>query len=661
MSRDSAEVLHRLVRDPRWYAGGLEEALRALTEASSRALGTSRVSVWELVEGGSSIRCACLYDTESGAYQSGARLAVDDCPEYFQAIADARIVAVGDALRDTRTRGLGPGYLEPNRIGAMLDAPIVLDGRMSGVVCHESRHGPRDWSEAERALAASVGDLAALAYQSERRRLAEDALRRREEEMRLALEAARVADWSWDMQTQQIRWSAEVGPLFGRPKGWQPADYEEYLALIHPDDHASLMRAVQEAMDGRGDYYIEHRGFTPAGDIRWFQSRGRVAFDEGGQALAITGVIADHTTRRELESRLVRAERLESLGRLAGGVAHDFNNLLSAIMGSCELLGLQARDEQMRERLSVIERAVDRAAGLTGQLLAFSRQLPRPPRPVNLTETLRSSLELLERVLGADITLDVHAPEPAWILADPTQLEQIVINLSVNARDAMPDGGRLSFRLGERVREGVAYAELVVRDTGSGIPPENLERVFEPFYTTKTDQSGTGLGLATCHGIVHQYGGRITVESQLGQGTTFWIELPKTLPGDATPPESASRFVESGKRHHVLVLEDDPDLADILCEVVQRDGHGTTHFTNGDEAMAWLAEGHSPTAMISDVVLEGARGTEVILSAQRLLRDIHILLITGYAPEAVPAALSDVPMLTKPFRSDQVHRWLASI
>ncbi|TNE85312.1 MAG: response regulator [Deltaproteobacteria bacterium] len=658
MANPFTHVLHDIVRDPRWAGGSLEDALQALAEAASRALRSDRVSFWDLHDDG--IRCEHLFDVSTGIVETGAFLAFADCPEYFEAISGARVVAVDDAPNDPRTRGLAEGYLVPLNIGAMLDAPILIGGAMAGVVCHESRGAPRSWTEPEKSFAASIGDLVALARQSARLRATEERLRRREREVRIALRAAAVGDWAWDMREDSVRWSADVGPLFGKPEGWQPPDLDTYMALIHPEDRPLLGEALEDAILAGGDYFVEHRVCWDDGTVHWLQCRGQVLFEDG-QPIRVTGIAADHTERRELERRLQRSDRLESLGRLAGGVAHDFNNLLTAILGSSELLRLELTHQSQHQRLDTLESAASRAANLTRQLLAFSRRLPTRPRVIDLSATVRESASLIERLLGEDIALDIQVDEVLWVRADATQIEQVVMNLAVNARDAMPDGGRLSIRTAAATLDHEPSAALFVEDTGAGIPASVLRHIFDPFFTTKDEHQGTGLGLAMCHGIVEEYGGTIDVESEVGRGSTFCVLLPlDQAPQPSVPPGSQAEPAAGGAARNVLLIEDDRMVATLLLEVLRQEGHQVTHLTNGHAAIAWL-EHHRPQAVITDVVLEGARGTEVASVARRYAPHLPVLMITGYAPDELPDALDDVEVLHKPFRMNDVRAWLGRL
>jgi len=362
-----------------------------------------------------------------------------------------------------------------------------------------------------------------------------------EERLDLAKSIAQIGTWAIDdLTTGRATMSNGLRALYGLPPD-VPTGYEDFLALVYPEDRVRVEAAVARAVEIGGSFEVEYRLRRPDGETLWLLGRGDVVSDDQGKPVRVLGVAMDVSERKaadrereELERQLRQAHKLEAVGRLAGGVAHDFNNLLLGIRGYTELAKRAvARKTDPLDYFDQISGAVDRATALTRQLLVFSRKQVLLPERLDLNDVVTQMESLLRQVAGENIELEaVSSCDSAFVNADRGQLEQVLVNLGVNACDAMPGGGRLTFEVGSvdagpadpaGVRPGPC-ALLSVTDTGCGMDAETVERVFEPFFTTKTD--GTGLGLAMAHGIVTQSGGTISASSELGEGTTFRIYLP---------------------------------------------------------------------------------------------------------------------------------------
>jgi CheY-like chemotaxis protein len=353
----------------------------------------------------------------------------------------------------------------------------------------------------------------------------------------------------------------------------------------------------------------------------------------------------DITERRRLEEQLRQAQKMEAVGRLAGGVAHDFNNILTAIQGQCELL-LQLLEPKApaRRHGELILRAAARAASLTGQLLAFSRKQVLQPRVLDLNQIIADLKAMLSTLIGESIEFVTELdPSLPRVKADPSQLEQVIVNLLVNARDAMPDGGRLTVRT---INSG-GQAQLEVRDTGVGMDAETLPRIFEPFFTTKKPRKGTGLGLSMAYGIVAQSGGTITAESAPGQGALFRVTLP---PADGALEPSVVPAPGPAPRGHetVLLVEDDGDVRQFLFEVLESHGYRVLAARDGVEAVK-LAEREPRGAelLLTDVVMPRMSGPEVAERLRPLWPPMKVLFISGYAEQSLGAP--GAALLKKPF------------
>jgi len=521
------------------------------------------------------------------------------------------------------------------------------------------------------ALALSGQILAAAA--SERRR-AEGARAESESHLALAQRMARMGSWEWDVVADRVAWSDTLGALFGRPEGWSPSNgLAEVEPLVHPEDRHAVRRDLQRMLrdPATGDRFeAEFRVLTPDGP-RWLLSAGRLLRDTGGRPLRMLGTALDVTDRKLLEQEVQQTQKMESVGRLAGGVAHDFNNLLTVIRGECELA--LADEGGSREHVLHAAAAAERAGALTGKLLAFARRQVLQPRVLDLGPLVSGLEPLLRRVLGEDVRLEVHLAPALWpVRADAHQLEQVIVNLAVNAREAMPRGGilRITARNG-RGKDGRPEVELCVSDTGIGMDPEVREKIFEPFFTTKAH--GTGLGLATCFGIVSQMGGRIEAESRPGVGTTLRVRLPRceaagaeAVPAPARPaarhrePDSApggapvsERAPAVGGAETLLLVEDDPPIREMTRQGLEARGFRVLAAEDAESALV-LARRHAGPIhlLVTDVILPGQNGRELAEQLARERPATRVLFVSGYSRDVIArrgVLEPGVELLEKPY------------
>ncbi len=445
-----------------------------------------------------------------------------------------------------------------------------------------------------------------------------------------------------------------------------------WYARMHPDDQQNVMEGAQ-AMAANGTAFdVEYRWQHKNGSWRWLRVRAHGSA-EGTSALE--GLLSDVTARRKLEDEFRQAQKMEALGRLTGGVAHDFNNLLCVILANSEMLlrTVDPSDPRVEDIKSVRE-AGERAAGLTRQLLAFSRKAVLQPKLLSLGTVMQGVEKLLRRVIGEDVRLNIQADaDLPHVLADAGQLEQVLMNLSVNARDAMPAGGELtlsatSVKLSnhevDHLPEGV-YVRLDVTDTGCGMDPEIQQKIFEPFFTTKAAGKGTGLGLSTCYGIVTQSGGAITVKSALGAGTTFTVYLPRAAGDGAAASDDAPAQGLKGGTETVLVVEDDDALRRTLDRGLQRLGYRVLLASNGEEAeRAYRAHRDQITLVLSDIVLPGKSGLETVMQLRADQFAGKVLFMSGYTdrPELHEVlGKTNARLLQKPFQRDVLARTLREV
>ncbi|HXI19865.1 MAG TPA: PAS domain S-box protein, partial [Gemmatimonadales bacterium] len=425
-----------------------------------------------------------------------------------------------------------------------LGVPLKVAGRAFGVLAVQSYDPGVRYSEREETILEFVSSQVAMAVD---RKQAEAALRQSEERFRVVASTTNDALWEWDARRERDWMSDSVQQILGysptefrigRAAGWE--------ALVHPEDHDRVVHGLRGAVEGnatswRAEYRIRRRDGTHA----YVFDRARILRDAGDGTVRVLGAMMDVSERREAEEALQRSEeqlrqamKMEAVGRLAGGVAHDFNNLLTSVLGHADLaLAALSLSDPLREDLLEIRSAGTRAAGLTQQLLAFSRKQVLEPRVVDLNAVVSGLARMLRRTIGEDIALVTRlAPDLNPVRADPVQMEQVLLNLAVNARDAMPDGGRLTIETRNVLLPSGPAARVTVEDTGVGMSEDVRTHLFEPFFTTKEIGKGTGLGLATVYGIVQQSGGSIAVTSTPGQGTTFVVDLPHAV-GAPVPTE----------------------------------------------------------------------------------------------------------------------------
>ncbi len=418
-----------------------------------------------------------------------------------------------------------------------------------------------------------------------------------------------------------------------------------FTPLVHPDDLLRIERALIAVRRENASRLFEVRVRVADGSYRTFELQLSPLRD-GRRIAGAVGVGRDVSERKRLENQLRHAQRLESLGRLAGGVAHDFNNLLLVMSGHAALLVDHVRaDEQATEHVESIARSAERAADLTKRLLAFSRKQILETRVFPVDEVVEETSKMLCRMIGEDVDVEttLAAPE-AHVHADPTAIEQVLVNLAVNSRDAMPTGGRFSIRTSlveldprEAAREDVqpgTYVAIAASDTGCGMDETVLARIFEPFFTTKEPGRGTGLGLAMVYGIVRQSGGVVRVRSQVGKGTTFTIELPLArAPATDWSPEPAPTGGAPGGNERVLVVEDDADVREFVVEVLRESGYHVTPAVDGVHALEIADRAHFDV-VVSDVVMPRIGGLEFVPRMRRAQPNARVLLMSGYAADS---------------------------
>jgi PAS domain S-box-containing protein len=494
--------------------------------------------------------------------------------------------------------------------------------------------------------------------------------------------------------------------FFGRKPG-EPFSYQDLLASIHPDDRARRGDVLDQTIKTGRDYRIEYRNIWPDGSQHWVDVRARAVVRSDGSIKSLVGVCSDITARKTAEierenllaqlavertalaeltatlehrveqrtadlmkevaarekaqEQLRQAQKMETIGQLTGGVAHDFNNLLMAVMGNLDLLRKRVPDDPRLQRLIAgAMQGAERGASLTQRLLAFARQQDLRAVPVDLRGLIQGMIDLLERSLGprVDLRLDLPDQLPA-ARVDANQVELAILNLAINARDAMPDGGSIDIAVAEcqasadpALRPG-RYLKLSVIDTGKGMTGEILKRAIEPFFSSKPLGKGTGLGLSMVHGLAVQLGGALQLTSTVGKGTTATLILPVAT----SAPETDSQVQRSQKMHRpavILFVDDDPLIALSTTEMLEDLGHRVIGASSGLHALSIIKSEQPIDLMMTDHVMPGMTGVELAKASREVRPTMPILLATGYA-ELPDGAQLDLPRLAKPYHQDQLR------
>ena len=564
----------------------------------------------------------------------------------WRAMAEGRLVVSEDYQNDENASQLFKG----RGIQSAMTAPVHESGRPVGSLTVASYQPGRRYSSIERDMLLAFADHASLALSDARSIQA----MREADAARIQARFRSLVNSSSDMITvidsagQIVFASPSVERSLVLPeRGYEGTPLD---LLIHPDDRWRAIDFIADVARGR----------TPGESVEWRMRAADGTWMEVETTATgqlddpdVQGIVLNSrnvTERKRLEAQLRQSQRLESVGQLAGGIAHDFNNFLSVIRGYARFIvdGLD-EDAPLRSDAVEIEKAAERAARLTSQLLVFSRHEVVQRRPLDVADVLSGLTSLLDRTLGENVRLLTDVERPLRrVEADPTQIEQVLVNLAVNARDAMPSGGELRIELANVTEgpDGTPAVRLRVRDTGTGMAPDVIERAFEPFYTTKPKGEGTGLGLATVYGIVTQAGGRVEIDSTPGEGTTIEVLLPATeaaLPRESAPDDGA----EGGTQGEtILVVEDEAAVRRLTCRILAREGYTVLEAPDGRHALdTWDAHPGEIDLLLTDVVMPGMSGKEL---AERL--GIEPVFMSGYTDDVMLRhGLEGLRLVQKPF------------
>jgi PAS domain S-box-containing protein len=497
------------------------------------------------------------------------------------------------------------------------------------------------------------------------------ALRVSEERLRYVAQAVTDAVWDWDLLTDEIWWSDSPDGLIGIAAGGSSPTGTQWKERIHHEDRDRVVQGIEAVIRGSGAEWSDEYRFRRADDsYAIVLDRGFVIRDPSGRPTRMVGGMSDITERRQLEGHVLRAQRLESIGTLAGGIAHDLNNMLSPILMSIDLLREHVASEEGRELLGTIEASAQRGANLVRQVLTFARGVDGQRAPLAPEAVVRDLARIVTDTFPKDIVLRTEVPADAWaIIGDATQVQQVLLNLAVNAIAAMPQGGTLTVSVRNTTLPEAAAAEfpdarpgtyvrLDVTDTGTGIPRRVLDRIFEPFFTTKQVGKGTGLGLSTAQAIARSHGGLIVVRSVEDEGTTFSVLLPAdpTAREVRAPHRRASPALGLGRV--ILLVDDEPSIRHFAASLLERDGYRVITADCGEAAIAqFSARAREVALVITDMRMPGTDGRAVIRDVRRLAPGVPVIAMSGMElPVMVDKDLAGPPVLPlmKPFSGEQL-------
>jgi PAS domain S-box-containing protein len=580
-------------------------------------------------------------------------------------------------VADVESLGL-PAILPPAR--AFLGVPVNSPKTVYGWLCLADRIGGGEFTEEEAQLAATLAGLTGRIYENgtlyaATRRHAEE-LARSEERFRQLAETIPEVFWVAQADPFEILYvSPAYEVVFGRTTSGLYEDATSWMEAVVPEDLPAAEAFFAKSLRGE-QAEAEYRIRRPDGRVRWLWVQAFPVRDEAGRFHRITGLAVDTTDRKSLDQQLRQSQKMEAIGRLAGGVAHDFNNLLGVIMGYSEgALRILPADHAVRPKIDQVLKATERAAGVTRQLLLFSRKQVATPRVIDLGAVVGEMEKMLRTLIGEDVQLAfMRAPGLGRIRADTGEIEQVIMNLVVNARDAMPSGGRITIEtanenldapLASDLSEIAAgrYVRLVVTDDGPGIPKDIQLYIFEPFFTTKETGKGTGLGLSTVYGIVKQAGGQIVLYSEPGHGASFRIYFPR-IDEAVQPADVRSTAIPRGAET-ILLVEDEDLLRQVTREMLENLGY-TVLEASGGEAALRLAEAHDGEIdlLLTDVIMPGISGAETAIRIGNARQTTKILFVSGYTEDAMVrhgVLPSDVVLLQKPFTAGALARKIREV
>jgi len=660
-------ALARMIRGGVMQAVHLESAFRLITEEIAHAMEVERVSIWRYDENRSSIVCQILFEAGTRRHSSGLELHGGDYPAYFRAMAQNDTIAADDAQRDPRTSEFTESYLSPQGITSMLDAPLHVGGMLAGVLCQEHVGPLRTWLPEEKSFATSMANFISLVLAQWERRQVEDMLRQQASLLDKANDAILVRDLDHNI----TYWNKSAEILYG----WtaEEARGRKVSELLYVDDSQFEEKNNQVLSDG--EWAGEIQQVTKAGKEVTVEGRWTLVRDAEGRPKCVLAINTNITEKKRLEDQILRSQRMESIGTLAGGIAHDLNNVLTPIMMSVDLLNLRIKDEVCRETLETIASSARRGADMLNQVLSFARGMEGQKASLKISRLLLD----LARIVGDTFPKNIHLRlqdelrETDAVSADATQIHQVLLNLCVNARDAMPAGGTLTIKAAHilidaqyaamniEAREG-PHIMISVEDDGVGIAPEILPKVFDPFFTTKEMGKGTGLGLSTSLAIMKSHGGFFRVYSELGHGSCFHVYLPAQPAQVMEQPVVEEPVLPRGNQELVLLVDDEAAVREITRQTLEAYGYRVLLAADGVEAVTLYSKHQNDIALVlTDMRMPVMDGSTTIQVLMKMNPEVCIIAASGINSNsgiAKAAGTGVRQFLPKPYTAETILRAL---
>lgn len=460
----------------------------------------------------------------------------------------------------------------------------------------------------------------------------------------LSLEFANVGTWEWNIVTNELYWSDTISSIFGYEQPINDTTYEKFMEAVHPEDRQLVNNGIEASFEGTAEYDLEHRIVWPNGQVHWVHEMGDIERNANGEPVKMLGVVRDISRRRKAEGQLRHSQKMEAVGQLTGGIAHDYNNILGIVQGNFEILARTlADDEKAMKRINTGLKGVSRGADLTRKLLNFASKEVSETETILVNDLIREIEDLIIKSLTVSIEIEFRLDGDVWnIDVNPGDLQDVIVNLSLNARDAMPEGGKLTIETknivmdeGNSVGFSGEFVMLVVSDTGHGMTPEVKERILEPFFTTKKKNKGTGLGLSMVYGFVQRSNGHIRIVSEVGTGSVFQLYLPRDIKQDLNKDDDPTKIeIPLTGSETILVVDDEDALRDVAEMYLQDLGYKILSAENGPQAIDILSRHPEIDLLFSDIVMPGGvDGYKLAIEAHDKYPELKILLTSGFTNE----------------------------
>ncbi|MGV3620775.1 MAG: ATP-binding protein [Archangium sp.] len=662
--REGTRELMRLARSPRFQQDDLAASLAEINEAAVRGVHASRCGVWLFDEKREWIKLIDLFDARTGKHSAGAKLNVAESADYFAALHSQRMLVVPDVRTDPRTASLISSYFGPENIGATIDVGLTLRGELRGCLCLEHTGGAYRWHTGEESFAGALADLVALALESAERARIEDALRQSERRFRELFLHSNDSIVLYRVEDGHVT-GEDMNPTAARMSGLTREMIIGKTArdVLEPEEAQKLERRWKQAIDAREAILYEHEIQFPAGR-KWLNTSTVPFFDDKGNVFRLASIVRDVSSVREaerlqrsLEAQVAESQKNEALARLASHIAHDVNNLLTVVNAHAQRL--QEMSGKSAEVAQAILQATARGRELTQQVLTFGRRRPPERKPLELQPLVRETLKLLEPTAGGVKLRELIGSRVPRVTGDAGQLHQVLTNLCTNALQAMPGGqGTLTITL-EGTDIDFEYASLhpplqagkwvrlTVADTGVGMDENTTRRIFEPFFSTRREGHGTGLGLSVVQSIVQGHDGAIVVDSAPERGSSFHIFLP-ALKEELDRP---------GAGQHLMLVDDHPGMARVSAKLLETLGYRTSVFDDPRDALkAFEADPEEFDAILTDLSMPQMSGEEFTLGLRAVRPSVPVIVSSGMAGELDDEArerLGISAVLVKPWRLEE--------